>query len=242
MKNYKYGIFIFIASTLVGFLFITNLGGTVKKGVFNMKATEFKDATEERNKLLDEITYLKENNDELYKKINSYIADEGGSVRVVEDMKRQLEDYKPLNGNVQVSGPGIVLTIDDANYNVSENTAHEVQRSIFHDSDVALVLNELRSAGAEAIAMNSYRISNSTGVVCSWAFVTFNDEVMELAPFKFYVIGDPNYLEEALFAEGSHINQLLIRNLKVDVKKVDELILPTTSKIINPKFMERNEN
>ncbi len=242
MKNYKYGIFILLASIIVGFLFVTNLSVGKKKGIFDMNTTEFKDASEERNRLLDDISFLKENNDELNKRINSYINDENGSLRVANDMKNQLEDYKPLSGNSMVSGPGIVLTIEDADFDVSENTSHEIQRSILHDLDVALVINELRGAGSQAIAINSYRILDNTGVTCSWAFITFNNEVMEAAPFKFYAIGDPDYLQEVLLAEGSHINELMIRKLKVNIEKVEELKLPSASKITEPKFMKRNEN
>ncbi len=242
MKNYKYTVFILIASIIVGFLFVTNLSGVKKISFFNMKSSEFKDASEERNRLLNDITFLKENNDELRTVINAYNSDENGELRLANDMKHQLETYTPLSGNSIVSGPGIVLTIEDADFNMSENTSHEIQRSIFHDLDLALVINELRNAGAEAIAMNSYRILDNTGVTCSWAFVTFNNEVMESAPFKFYAIGNPDYLEEVLFSEGSHLNKLIIRKLKVNVEKVDELVLPSAFTVEKPKYMERNEN
>ena len=119
-----------------------------------------------------------------------------------------------------------------------------MDRRTLHSADAAMVLNDLRTAGAEGIAINNYRILNTTGLVCAWAFIRFeeNGNDMEGAPFKFYAIGDPDQLEAALLAEGSHINELLIRKLKITIDKYDEMELPSASISISPKFMKRADN
>ncbi len=107
-----------------------------------------------------------------------------------------------------------------------------------------MVLNDLRVAGAEGIAINNYRILNTTGLVCAWAFIRFeeNGNEMEGSPFKFYAIGDPEQLETSLFTEGSYINKLIIRKLNITIEKFDELILPESKKLIESKFMNRKDN
>ncbi|WP_195999615.1 DUF881 domain-containing protein [Clostridium sp. 1001271B_151109_B4] len=237
--------FILLASILIGFLIVVNVGKNSINGFFSMNSIEYKDAIEERNKLYDEITALSEDNYELIKRIALLdVDDDGNSEKVVEHMQEQLDIYTLLSGVDSTKGAGIILTINDGDYNIHTDSQDEVNRRTLHSADAALVLNELRTAGAEAIAINNYRVLNTTGVVCAWAFIRFeeNGNDMEGAPFKFYAIGDPDQLEAALLAEGSHINELLIRKLKITIDKYDEVELPSAIKSISPKFMERADN
>ena len=61
--------FILLASILIGFLIVVNVGKNSINGFFNMNSIEYKDAIEERNKLYDDITALSEDNYELIKRI-----------------------------------------------------------------------------------------------------------------------------------------------------------------------------
>ena len=69
-----------------------------------------------------------------------------------------------------------------------------------------------------------------------------NKNEMEGAPFHFYAIGNPEQIEAALFAEGSHLNELVLRKLNVTLNKYDEMELPSASISISPKFMKRADN
>lgn len=248
MKNYRNKFFILIATILLGFLIVTNIGINETTGFLNLNSVEYKDAIEERNKLYDEITALSDDNYELSKKISSLdingANDDENNERVIEHMKEQLSSYSDLAGTTEIKGPGIILTIYDGEYDINKDDQLEVDRRTLHSADAAMVLNDLKTAGAEGVAINNYRILNTTGLVCAWAFIRFeeNGNDMEGAPFKFYAIGDPDQLEAALLAEGSHINELLIRKLKITIDKYDEMELPKAVKSISPKFMERADN
>lgn len=245
MKNYRNKFFILIATILLGFLIVTNIGINENNGFLNLNSVEYREAIEERNKLYEEITVLSDDNYELSKKISSLdINDEDNNERVIEHMKSQLSTYSDLSGTTEIRGPGIILTIYDGEYDINKDDQLEVDRRTLHSVDAAMVLNDLKTAGAEAIAINSYRILNTTGLVCAWAFIRFeeNGNEMEGSPFKFYVIGDPDQLEASLLTEGSHINRLIIRKLNITIEKFDEIILPETKKSIEPKFMERADN
>ena len=41
---------------------------------------------------------------------------------------------------------------------LKRETSYETLSKIFHDNDAAMVLNEIRTAGAEAMALNNHRI------------------------------------------------------------------------------------
>ena len=122
MKNYKFKFFVFIASITLGFLIVVNVGMGKNIGIFNLNAVQYKDATEERNKLYDEIANLKDENYNLYEKISSYNVDENGHEKIIEHMKSQLNDYSTVAGINMVSGPGIILTINDADFDVYTNS------------------------------------------------------------------------------------------------------------------------
>ena len=248
MKNYRNKFFILIATILLGFLIVTNIGINETTGFLNLNSVEYKDAIEERNKLYDEITALSDDNYELSKKISSLdingANDDENNERVIEHMKEQLSSYSDLAGTTEIKGPGIILTIYDGEYDINKDDQLEVDRRTLHSADAAMVLNDLKTAGAEGVAINNYRILNTTGLVCAWAFIRFeeNGNEMEGSPFKFYAIGDPEQLEASLLTEGSHINQLLIRKLNITIEKFDEITIPKARKSIEPKFMERADN
>ena len=248
MKNYRSKFFILIATILLGFLIVTNIGINETTGFLNLNSVEYKDAIEERNKLYDEITALSDDNYELSKKISSLdingANDDENNERVIEHMKEQLSSYSDLAGTTEIKGPGIILTIYDGEYDINKDDQLEVDRRTLHSADAAMVLNDLRTAGAEGIAINNYRILNTTGLVCAWAFIRFeeNGNDMEGSPFKFYAIGDPEQLEASLLTEGSYINKLIIRKLNITIEKFDEITLPEAKKSIEPKFMERADN
>lgn len=246
MKNYSNKFFILISSIILGFLIVTNIGINKSGILFSMNSVEYKDAIEERSQLYDDITALSDDNYELSKKIAALSSNNNydNNEKVIEHMKEQLDIYSELAGTVKTNGPGIILTIYDGEYDINKDNQLEVNRRTLHSSDAALVLNELRTAGAEGIAINNYRILNTTGLVCAWAFIRFeeNGNEMEGSPFKFYALGDPDQLEAALLSEGSHINELLIRKLNITIEKFDEIELPKATKSIEPKFMERADN
>ena len=241
MRKHLDKILMFIASLITGILISVNLNKGQISTVFSMKSKEYKEAIEERNILYKEISDLKENNTEMRIKLRTYDQGEEKHTKIMEDMKSQLKDDSDITGTTEIQGSGIVIKISDGYYDTSENTQAEIDRRTLHAIDAALVLNELRWAGAEAIAINGYRILNDTGVQCDWAFIGFNDneQTMEAQPFYFYALGDPDQLEAAIFTEGSHINKLIIRKLNVTVEKIENISFPATSRILDARWMER---
>lgn len=242
MKNQKFKFFIFIASCIIGLLISINFSMNKSAKIFRMSTKEYSDATEERNNLYNDISSLKENNYYLEEKINDYYNnDDNNSEKIIEDMKVQIREYSELLGTTSVKGPGIVIRITDGIYSLTESSQYEVDRKTLHYSDVAAIFNEFRNLGVEAIALNNYRVLGTTAVECSWVFILFEDEKIEASPFYFYAIGDPEQLEAGILAEGSHINELIIRELNVDIEKRDEITLPATSKMLSPQYMQRGD-
>lgn len=236
----KFGkILAFVVSLCIGFLIAINMTLNKLPITRQLKAKDYKEAIDERNKLFKELESLKNENYFNQDKINSYTNKKSGTV--VMDMSAQSGAYGMISGLSAVKGPGIVIKIQDGNPNWKNETSYETLSKIFHDNDAAMVLNEIRSAGAEAIALNNHRIIPSTSIDCNWAFLGFDDYSIEAAPFYFYIIGDPEQLELKLRKEGSYINRLEIRKLKVEIEAKDEIIVPSSKQSFDTKFMRETK-
>ena len=241
MQNKTATLLIFIGSVIIGILICFNFGIIENKDFFSMDTIEYRDAVDIRNRLYRDIEALKIQNREVNSKINSYNYYKYDHEKVILDMENQLNDYNLLAGVNEGEGEGVVIKIEDGNYNLYTDPSYEIDRKTLHDIDLAMVLNELRSIGAEAISVNDYRVSNNTGVECDWAFVIFNqrESTRQAQPFYFYVIGNSEELKVALEKEGSYLNKLKIRGLKISIKKDDNIKIIKRDIPLDIKYMER---
>lgn len=241
MKKSKETFFIFIATILLGLLISVNFNFNASTSHNELNTSEYQNAVEERTRLYKEISDLKDNNIETTEKINKYMHDDEKNNKIVEDMKEQIKDYGMFTGSREVEGSGIILTIDDGTTNVTKENMSDVMSKLLHDSDMALIINELRQAGAEAICVNNHRILPWSGAVCAWAFIQFDDGSRESAPFKIYAIGDPEKLKAALLENGSHIRELMVRKLHVEIEESEKISMPASSQNGSVSFMKRDE-
>lgn len=244
MKKHIDKILIFIASIITGALISISFSENKTDTFFSMKSIEYKDAIEQRNLLYKEISDLKESNNDIRYKLRNYNQGEEKHQKVVDDMKSQLSDYSAIAGTTALEGSGIVIKVEDGDYDINESTSYEIERKTLHATDAALLINELRSIGSEAISINGYRILNDTGVICDWAFITFNDnnQSYEGQPFYFSALGEPDELEAALLADGSYLNRLIIRGLKIEVEKRDDLYFSPTNRVLDFQYMQREDS
>lgn len=241
MKKNKDSFFIFIAAIILGILMSVNFDFDAITSHNELNTSQYQNAVEEKTRLYKEISGLKENNLETIEKIYQYKDNDEKNDKIVEDMKAQIKDYGMFTGNVEVQGSGIILTIDDGTTNVTEESMADVMSKLLHDSDMALILNELRQAGAEAICVNNHRIVPWSGAVCAWAFIQFDDGSRESAPFKIYAIGDPEKMKAALLEDGSHVRELMVRKLYVEIEESEKITMPAAGQGGNISYMVRDE-
>lgn len=133
-------------------------------------------------------------------------------------LQRRYDDLRVLIGAVPVEGEGIVFTIDDP------------QRLVSQDLLVDTV-QELRDAGAEAIAVNDVRL------VASSAFSTRNERILvdrqPLAPpYRIAVIGSGETLARALAIPGGAIDSLqVLPEVTASAEVRNELVVPAVQEV-----------
>ena len=132
------------------------------------------------NKLRDEVLRWKERYDNAQDELRRVEKDlerqrEVASKKDTESKSIQEELVKAnkILGLTDVSGKGIVVTLDD-NKEVSSQTTLDISRYIVHDTSIARVVNELKVAGAEAICVNDQRIVPTTEILCVGSVVSIN--------------------------------------------------------------------
>lgn len=242
MRNIKEMSFVLLPLIIVGFLITISLNFRNIKTSKPLNAVEYKNATEQRNRLHKEIENIKEENIDYTNKINKYKDnDPKKNEKLIEDMRKQLIDYSSLSGYSKVKGPGLVIRVEDGDMDRGSDSDIEILRKIFHEDDMSLILNELRKAGAEAISVNDHRILPNTGVKCQWVLIGFEDQSSIPAPFYISAIGDAEKIKASLLAEDSYIQKLILRKLKVEIEIKDEVIIPSTNQSTEVNYMKRYE-
>jgi len=119
-------------------------------------------------------------------------------------MNSEIQELRFYNGFTDVRGPGIMVRVSDSK---SEDVTIDVMEKIVHDVDITVLLNDLKSAGAEAIDVNGKRIINISEVVCAGPLLQINGEGVP-APFIIRAIGNQDELYSAVNDEGTYAYEL----------------------------------
>jgi uncharacterized protein YlxW (UPF0749 family) len=166
---------------------------------------------------------------EYEKEINKLNAD---NVRLIKgkdaesEKNKKLLEYRMFAGLTQVSGPGIQVTlIDSVRRNAIANDPLSLA-SLIHDADIVLVVNELKAAGAEAVAVNGERIIGMSSIRCVGPVVHVNN-VPAAPPYIIQAIGDQNALYGGINLPNGVLDKL--RQFDANMAKVEKktkLVLP----------------
>jgi uncharacterized protein YlxW (UPF0749 family) len=167
-----------------------------------------------------------------YEAIKQKIASEGKvSKAQAAKLGVEMKKLQALLGLTPVTGPGVVIRLSD-NPQATKDAGPDAGPflpGIVHDFDLLQVVNELRSAKAEAIAINGVRITGFTPIRCVGPTIYVNYEPKP-APFEITAIGDADDLKNALTMPGGILENLKNQSLGVKIYE-DTLTLPPATNI-----------
>ncbi len=153
-----------------------------------------------------------------------------------DSLQQQIRDLRQASGNVTsddikikaglvaLQGKGIIITLDDTKPNTPVSTKNP-NLYLIKDEDILKILNELRAAGAEAIAINHQRILASSEIRTAGRFISVNNTNLA-APFEIKAIGNPETMETALKMRGGVIETIQFWGIQVSVKSADTVEIP----------------
>jgi len=224
MKNNEATIFVFIASIIIGLLISMNIGFEGKNDFLDVK--QYNEAYNERNKLYSELNNLKVQYYNTYSKLQKYDNGDEKKYEVLDEIQKEISYNNLILGKSDVEGKGIIITLEDG---IPDDNEDPMLRLV-HDSDMAKVINDLRNAGAEAIAVNGYRVVYDNYTLCAGSPIDLNG-IKVVGPFYISAIGNEDVMYNYLTLEPTHIKSLKLRQVNVDITKVDDIkILAYTGK------------
>ncbi|MBP2644857.1 MAG: hypothetical protein H6Q75_297 [Firmicutes bacterium] len=138
-------------------------------------------------------------------------------------VSQELETIKMGAGTVALTGPGVVVTIDDSKRPTKPGENPNLY--LIHDDDILKVINELRAAGAEAIAVNEQRLIATSEIRCAGPTLSVNNTHYS-PPYEIRAIGDSQTMENALRLRGGVAETLQFWGIQVGIKAQEKVDIP----------------
>lgn len=138
----------------------------------------------------------------------------GSTAQALADARRQLEALRVMSGTTPVSGPGVRITLDDA-------------EGLLDSAVLIDAVQELRDAGAEAIEVSGVRVSVDT-----WFADTDEGLVVNGAPIgseiEILAIGDAETMTAAMSIPGGLAESVRTRGAEFGITSNDNLTISVT--------------
>ncbi len=139
---------------------------------------------------------LYDSNSALRQEVDSLLAQRSSVERAPDaaetaGLTAELQRLRAFNGDTPVSGPGVEIVLD----------------ADIRPVDVLDLVNELRNAGAEAIAIGDQRVVFNTGIGGTPGHLLVN-QTWQMRPTVIEAIGAPEVLDRALARKGGLLSYL----------------------------------
>lgn len=173
--------------------------------------TQLKQADQRQQQLAREVARLQQD-------LNARLTAQAAARR----LDQELIQAEMLAGTVAVQGPGITIQWG----NGSAPLAFQIE-----DLDLLQMVNELRAAGAEAIAINGQRITAQTEIRNAANYILINS-TQEAAPFTIQAIGPISTMTQAIELPGGlqQVSEAAGRTMTITPSR--HLVLPAAA--LNP--------
>lgn len=209
-------LLVLLVTGVVGFLLVSQMRGT-ERFRQGLQAESEPDLTRilaslstEADDLRDEITRLRLQ----LQALQTSSAQNASAAAAADEQTRTLQ---VLAGTVAVTGPGLTVNITDPRGAVGYDTLIDI-------------VQELRDAGAEAVAVNDQRVGATSSFGEKDGRVAL-DGIALTAPFKVTAIGPASTLDGGLKIPGGALDTLAaLRGVSSDVQRETALVIPALAK------------
>ena len=222
-----------VVCAVVGFLLTAQLRSIKLSGAADAtNAARLETLQSLYNELMDQKDGLEDQVKELQSELALYREQAASGDEGSEALKAEVDKLEIAAGLTDVEGPGVTVILEDS---TSANVTGDEADYLIHDSDLLSVINELRSAGAEAISLNGERLLSTSEVRCTGAVVTVNGR-RYAAPYIVFAIGDPDTLYSAMTMRNGVVDVLSQWGITVTVTPSDQLLIPKYNGTIDYQY------
>ncbi len=149
------------------------------------------------------------------------------------ELQNELRTLNALIGTIDVSGEGITINLADNSSVTNQNIGifDNISNYLIHDTDLIMLVNELKNAGAEAISINDERIINTTSITCDGTVILINGNKIS-SPFTIKAIGSPALILGAIQRTGGLLEELYAYGLVSSVSQEENVTIYKYSGVI----------
>ena len=140
-----------------------------------------------------------------------------------EVIAREINLLKAHAGFTALHGPGVVVTVDDSKK--AAKPGDNPNLYLIHDDDLLRIINELRAAGAEGIAINDERLLAVSEIRCAGPTLSVNNNRFA-PPYVIRAIGDAKSMENSLKMRGGVMETLKFWGIQISVTSEEKVVLP----------------
>lgn len=219
---------LFIVCIITGFIIGFSYNLSKDKRTLSSASSQF----EQENQYLEDLIHQKERNKELVgelaqleEKIRTYEKQYSSNEAQYEQNIKDAEQLRLLLGLSAGAGEGIKITLQDGDYNAQSTNPNDY---IVHESHIFKVLNELKIAGAEALAINGQQLKVNSYISCNGPVITIDGQQYP-APFVIEAIGNQDTLIASLELAGGIFDQLLNEQVVVTIERSNLIEMATVS-------------
>lgn len=157
----------------------------------------------------------------------SYRNDYSDNTQLLENVSAETTRMEMVIGNTTIYGSGITVEMTKDMYPLY--------------TDILDIVNELWASGAEAVAINDYRLNDRSYLYYSeddtGTVMTLNGNALEF-PIVISAIGNSDTMESSLNMPGGIINNLNLFHVYPIITKQDKVIIPLLEEPANFKYAE----
>jgi uncharacterized protein YlxW (UPF0749 family) len=179
-----------------GVLFVTS---AINSKGLDLRASSVTDTVSVVKQERARVDSLQERITELNAEIDELVEQEKSN-----DVRRERRALRKLRARANfatVTGPGLVVTLDDAPKEIREKAVADgtppVEELIVHQQDIQAVVNALWAGGATAMSIQGQRVITTTGIKCVGNTVRLHGQTYA-PPYVIKAVGDPDALQESL--------------------------------------------
>ena len=177
---------------------------------------------------------MNERYEEISAKIQEYKNEKESDAKTAQLLEGELEQLNEVLGKTDVEGEGIVIQlIDKGGTQLSEDVTVDNITS----SELLTIVNELFSAGAEAISVNGHRITSMSAIYeIGTEFLKVNGEKIS-SPYVINAIGNSDYLKSAVSGKGGGVDELKELGHETSVNTNKKIKIEKYEKDMNTKYI-----
>lgn len=192
-----------------------------------MRETELRDELASWKTKYEEVEAKIEDRDQKIEEYKQELDNNENAMQVLQSEVNEAENYLGLT---ELQGEGVVVTLKDK------------EDALIEYWDLLFLVNELVSAGAEAISINDERVVSTTEIVPVNGTIIFVNSKKIAGPYIVKAIGDKKYLESALTIKGGYLDERKIQyNKDVEYSVEDNISVPAYTGKMSFEYAEKNE-